>query len=260
MKWSEISLYDVIQSCFSFSLCLVNPLFAADPNLPLSLSCFARLSFGPSSTFTCVRLYFSNVEWDILLLPLRCASTADHDSKLSGGNDKDFIVQIIQKSTKTHRHFIPNWIWESGKKTKLKYFKWQGCGEGEQKQRIVKWSRLKRRFFTGILFNVKWIYGACCFYEFACKMFAIITVNFMLQQQQTFCNRLGLMIFRFSVKHNTHALWQLIVYPNNDKQTNNNNNSSSSSIANDNEKQKWNWNWNWNRKKWIWPELKTAAQ
>lgn len=34
MKWSEISLYDVIQSCFSFPLCLVNPLFASRFHLP----------------------------------------------------------------------------------------------------------------------------------------------------------------------------------------------------------------------------------
>lgn len=64
MKWSEISLYDVIQSCFSFPLCLVNPLFGM--SIPLL---FRVLSlYFPSRSDRVAHPFISLfIEWDFAL-------------------------------------------------------------------------------------------------------------------------------------------------------------------------------------------------
>lgn len=93
-------------------------------------------------------------------------------------------MDFCEKARKTHRHSDIN----VGQTTKFKIFHMKMLQNVRNRKKalpIEKGDIQQRRAY--FLCHVKRIYDACHFYDFACKMFAIIIVNFMLRQ--TFCNR-----------------------------------------------------------------------
>lgn len=98
MNWSEISFYDVIQSCFSFPLYLINP-FICNCSL-------CSLSLSPALSVFCFQTWSACLSFKTT--NFRCAFTADHDSNHQVKHNKYFIVKISRLSRYLQNVFVKN--------------------------------------------------------------------------------------------------------------------------------------------------------